>query len=115
MEETKFRHENHVRRMKTQFLRERRAYDAEMASQVRLMTQRASQVCNVGMSDIAWVVLVFLRVSQLELSCTSLGLEFGAFDGLIILAFSFVLSLSSPVYQVEMLWFAMYDLSVLPQ
>ena len=44
LEEAVFRHENHVRKMKTQFLRERRAYDAEMAARVRLMTQRASQV-----------------------------------------------------------------------
>ena len=45
LEEARFRHENHVRQLKTQFLRERRAYDAEMAARVRAMTQRASQVC----------------------------------------------------------------------
>ena len=39
-----FRHENHARKMKTQFLQERRAYDAEMAARVRAMTQRASKV-----------------------------------------------------------------------
>lgn len=33
--------------MKTQFLQEKRAYDAEMAARVRTMTQRASQV-NTG-------------------------------------------------------------------
>ena len=44
LEEAVFHHENHVRRMKTQFLQERRAYDAEMAARVRLMTQRADQV-----------------------------------------------------------------------
>ena len=47
LEEAVFRHENHVRRMKTQFLQERRAYDAEMAARVRVMTQRASQVSTV--------------------------------------------------------------------
>ena len=45
-----------------------------------------------------------------------LGLEVGVFGGLIIPAFSFTLCLSSPVYQVEMLCFAlictcMYDSS----
>lgn len=44
LEEAVFRHENHVRKMKTQFLQERRAYDAEMAARVRAMTQRASKV-----------------------------------------------------------------------
>lgn len=44
LEEAKFRHENHVRSMKTQFLQEKRAYEAEMALRVRTMTQRASQV-----------------------------------------------------------------------
>lgn len=44
LEEAKFRHENHVRSMKTQFLQEKRAYDAKMAARVRTMTQRASQV-----------------------------------------------------------------------
>ena len=34
---------------------------------------------------------------------TSLSMEFGVFGGLIIAAFSFMLSLNSPVYQVEML------------
>ena len=40
-----------------------------------------------------------------HVQCTSLGLDFGVFGGLIIPAFSFILSL--PVYQVEMLCFAL--------
>ena len=36
-----------------------------------------------------------------DLSCMPLSLDLGVFGGLIILAFSFRLSLSSPVYQVS--------------
>ncbi|CAI8014569.1 Coiled-coil domain-containing protein 166 [Geodia barretti] len=43
LEEARFCHENYVRQLKTQFLQERRAYDAQMATRVRVMTQRASQ------------------------------------------------------------------------
>ena len=42
----------------------------------------------------------------LDLSCMPLSLDLGVFGGLIIPAFSFRLSLSSPVYQVSC--FALY-------
>ena len=44
---------------------------------------------------------------QFELSCTSLSLEFGITGGLVTLVYSYILSLSPPVYQVEMLCFAL--------
>ena len=52
----------------------------------------------------------FLSISVVELSCRSLGLEFDVFGGLVTPVFSFMLSLSSPVYQVEMLCLLCLDL-----
>ena len=51
--------------------------------------------------------VVFISISLVELSCTSLSLEFGVIGGLVTPVYSFMLSLSSPVYQVEMLCFAL--------
>ena len=53
---------------------------------------------------------LFLSISAVELSCRSLGLEFDVFGGLVTPVFSFMLSLSSPVYQVEMLCLLCLDL-----
>ena len=50
---------------------------------------------------------VFISIAVVELSCTSLSLEFGVIGGLVTPVYSFMLSLSSPVYQVEMLCFAL--------
>ena len=50
---------------------------------------------------------LYISISLVELSCTSLSLEFGVIGGLVIPVYSFMLSLSSLVYQVEMLCFAL--------
>ena len=49
VEEKKFQHENRIRILKTQFLREQRSFEEEAEMKVNAMAEKADKVCKTFM------------------------------------------------------------------
>ena len=59
LEERKFQHENRIRFLKTQFLKDKQAYEERAEAQVRAMANRADKVLCPGMLRIETVTYVY--------------------------------------------------------